>query len=171
MPITGNTNEDVRQLLKKKEKKNGRMNVTQTTEELKEILEHMPDANIQEHFDDFTPRKYVLKKLSRSTYACELVDYLRKYYGMTKKEALDLVKSVRKDLNEQTKQLTKTVAARNIRYLYEIVDECIDSKIYDSAINAIKELNKMSGVVDSQNKVTIAKNSLGEEIINISFDS
>ena len=56
--------------------------------------------------------------------------------------------------------------------IIEIIDECLDQKIYDTAINAIKELNKMTGVVQQpQNQVTIAKNQQGEEMINITFDS
>ena len=75
-------------------------------------------------------------------------------------------------LNKHIKTLVDTVAARNVNYLYEIIDECLDQKIYDTAINAIKELNKMTGVVQQpQNQVTIAKNQQGEEMINITFDS
>ena len=83
-----------------------------------------------------------------------------------------MIQSARRELNKHIKTLVDTVAARNVNYLYEIIDECLDQKIYDTAINAIKELNKMTGVVQQpQNQVTIAKNQQGEEMINITFDS
>lgn len=164
---------DLHKALSEKNKNNGRMSAEQTAKDLKEIMDQIPDKEPIYHVDDFSPRKWVLKKLSRSTSNVELLDYLMNYYGMSHIDSDRLIKACRKELNAQIKTLTETVAARNVKYLYDIVDECLDQKIYDTAINAIKELNKMSGVTQYNPgpSVTIAKNKQGEEMINITFDS
>lgn len=171
--VTGYPTKDVQEALKIKEKEKNytKLNTQEVTKELKELMDQIPETPVIHHIDEFTPRKYVLKRLSRSTAPYEIVEHLVNYYGMKKDEAEGFVKNIRGQLNKQIHLLTKTVAARNVKYLYEIIDECIDNKIYDTAINAIKELNKMSGVTQNQNQVTIAKNQQGEELINITFDS
>lgn len=170
--ITGKPPKDIKEALKEKTKNDGKMNAAETAKELKEMMKLIPADAAVTHVDEFGPRRWVLKKLSRATTNSEMCDYLVKYYGMNKLNANLLIQSARRELNKHIKTLVDTVAARNVNYLYEIIDECLDQKIYDTAINAIKELNKMTGVVQQpQNQVTIAKNQQGEEMINITFDS
>lgn len=65
----------------------------------------------------------------------------------------------------------KMIIQQNLDRLEKIIETCIDGNTGDKkvALNAIAELNKMCGVYES-NKVTIAKNQGGDEIIQISFD-
>ena len=52
--------------------------------------------------------------------------------------------------------------------LKEILDESMEEGKYGIAIDAIKELNKMVGI--GGNRVTLAQNDKGEQVINITFD-
>lgn len=155
-----------------KDKTKANLDLSKENEQIKELMDQIPDSAAVFHADNFSPRKYVIKRLSRSTNNSELSEHLRNYYGMSQTESDTLIKNCRADLAKQIKQLTKTVAARNVKLLYDIADECMDKQLYDTAINAIKELNKMSGVTQYNPgpSVTIAKNQHGEELINISFD-
>lgn len=147
-------------------------NVTEQNEQIKELMDQIPEPKSTLNVDNFSPRKYVIKRLSRSTSKKEIIDHLRTYYGLKGNTAENLVRTCKAELSSQIRRLTKTVAARNVKLLYDIADECMDKQLYDTAINAIKELNKMAGVTNYNTgpQVTIAKNQHGEELINITFD-
>lgn len=148
------------------------ISIKEQNEEIKELMDQIQTSSKPYMIDEFSARKYVMRRLSRSTNKTELMGHLRNYYGMSASNAQILIQKCRAELSSQIKQLTKTVAARNVKLLYDIADECMDKQLYDTAINAIKELNKMSGVTqyNSGPQVTIAKNKQGEELINITFD-
>ena len=63
------------------------------------------------------------------------------------------------------------IIQQNLDRLEKIIQDCIDGQTGEKkvALQAIAELNKMCGVYEA-NKVTIAKNQEGDEMIQITFD-
>lgn len=94
--------------------------------------------------------------------------------GITPGVSRDLYYDTLKDFIPATNLIDehkKAIIQQNLDRLEKIIEDCIDGNTGDKkvALNAIAELNKMCGVYES-NKVTIAKNQEGDEMIQISFD-
>lgn len=143
-------------------------NIKDMNDVLSTIVENT-DLDPKKIRDNITPRKYVIKRLNRSFNQDETIDYLIEYYGMSKTAAEKLIRETRKHLQKIYKNYSDDIAKRNMIVLQEILEEALESKSYGTAIDCIRELNKMSGVYQ-QNQVTIANDSSGNQIINVTFD-
>lgn len=143
-------------------------NIKDMNDVLNTIVENT-DLDPKKIRDNITPRKYVIKRLNRSFNQDETIDYLIDYYGMSKTAAEKLIRETRKHLQKIYKNYSDDIAKRNMIVLQEILEESLESKSYGTAIDCIKELNRMSGVYQ-QNQVTIANDSSGNQIINVTFD-
>ena len=117
-------------------------------------------AQVSEWISQGKSRQFILDALADSGAGPQEA---RKLYYTTIK---DIIPSP--DLFENHKQV---VIQQNLDRLEGIIEKCIDGNTGDKkvALQAIAELNKMCGVYDS-NKVTIAKNKEGDEVIQIAFD-
>ena len=154
------------------EKKNKILPRNQNIKDMNDVLSTIvenTDLDPKKIRDNITPRKYVIKRLNRSFNQDETIDYLIEYYGMSKTAAEKLIRETRKHLQKIYKNYSDDIAKRNMIVLQEILEEALESKSYGTAIDCIKELNRMSGVYQ-QNQVTIANDSSGNQIINVTFD-
>ena len=91
-------------------------------------------------------RKYVLRRLKLNHDIDDISQGLKDNYAIDEKEATSLIKSCRNYLNRQYKEYAANVAEKNILTLQQIADDCLERGQYKTAIEAIKELNRMSGI-------------------------
>ena len=91
-------------------------------------------------------RKYVLRRLKLNHDVNDITQGLKDNYAIDEKEAMSLIKSCRNYLNRQYKEYAAQVAEKNILTLQQILDDCLANGNYKTAIEAVKELNRMSGI-------------------------
>ena len=91
-------------------------------------------------------RKYVLRRLKLNHDIDDITQGLKDNYAIDEKEAISLIKSCRNYLNRQYKEYAANVAEKNILTLQQIADDCLERGQYKTAIEALKELNRMCGI-------------------------
>ena len=91
-------------------------------------------------------RKYVLRRLKLNHDIDDITQGLKDNYAIDEKEASSLIKSCRNYLNRQYKEYAANVAEKNILTLQQIADDCLERGQYKTAIEALKELNRMCGI-------------------------
>ena len=91
-------------------------------------------------------RKYVLRRLKLNYDVNDITQGLKDNYAIDEKEAMSLIKSCRNYLNRQYKEYAANVAEKNILTLQQIADDCLERGQYKTAIEALKELNRMCGI-------------------------
>ena len=91
-------------------------------------------------------RKYVLRRLKLNHDIDDITQGLKDNYSIDEKEATSLIKSCRNYLNRQYKEYAANVAEKNILTLQQIADDCLERGQYKTAIEALKELNRMCGI-------------------------
>lgn len=91
-------------------------------------------------------RKYVLRRLKLNHDIGDITQGLKDNYAIDEKEAMSLIKSCRNYLNRQYKEYAANVAQRNIEMLQQIAHEALEDGQKKTAIEAIRELNKITGL-------------------------
>lgn len=91
-------------------------------------------------------RKYVLRRLKLNHDVDDITQGLKDNYAIDEKEAMSLIKSCRNYLNRQYKEYAANVAQRNIEMLQQIAYEALEDGQKKTAIEAIRELNKITGL-------------------------
>lgn len=91
-------------------------------------------------------RKYVLRRLKLNHDIDDITQGLKDNYAIDEKEAMSLIKSCRNYLNRQYKEYAANVAQRNIEMLQQIAYEALEDGQRKTAIEAIRELNKITGL-------------------------
>lgn len=91
-------------------------------------------------------RKYVLRRLKLNHDVDDITQGLKDNYSIDEKEAKSLIKSCRNYLNRQYKEYAANVAQRNIEMLQQIAYEALEDGQKKTAIEAIRELNKITGL-------------------------
>lgn len=91
-------------------------------------------------------RKYVLRRLKLNHDVDDITHGLKDNYSIDEKEAKSLIKSCRNYLNRQYKEYAANVAQTNIEMLQQIAYEALEDGQRKTAIEAIRELNKITGL-------------------------
>ena len=91
-------------------------------------------------------RKYVLRRLKLNHDVNDITQGLKDNYSIDEKEAMSLIKSCRNYLNRQYKEYAANVAQTNIEMLQQIAYEALEDGQKKTAIEAIRELNKITGL-------------------------
>lgn len=91
-------------------------------------------------------RKYVLRRLKLNHDVNDITQGLKDNYSIDEKEAMSLIKSCRNYLNRQYKEYAANVAQTNIEMLQQIAHEALEDGQKKTAIEAIRELNKITGL-------------------------
>ena len=91
-------------------------------------------------------RKYVLRRLKLNHDVNDITQGLKDNYAIDEKEAMSLIKSCKNYLNRRYKEYAANVAEKNILTLQQIADDCLERGQYKTAIEALKELNRMCGI-------------------------
>lgn len=112
-------------------------------------------------------RKYVLRRLKLNHDVNDITQGLKDNYAIDEKEAMSLIKSCRNYLNRQYKEYAARVAEKNILTLQQILDDCLANGNYKTAIEAVKELNRMSGI--GLNNTLVQQNNINLDNVEIVF--
>lgn len=91
-------------------------------------------------------KKYVLRRLKLNHDINDIAQGLKDNYSMEEKDAVSLIKSCRNYLNRQYKEYAANVAQTNVEMLQQIAQEALDDGQRKTAIEAIRELNKITGL-------------------------
>lgn len=91
-------------------------------------------------------KKYVLRRLKLNHDVNDIAQGLKDNYSMEEKDAVSLIKSCRNYLNRQYKEYAANVAQTNVEMLQQIAQEALDDGQRKTAIEAIRELNKITGL-------------------------
>ena len=113
-------------------------------------------------------RKYVLRRLKLNHDINDITQGLKDNYAIDEKEATSLIKSCRNYLNRQYKEYAANVAEKNILTLQQIADDCLERGQYKTAIEALKELNRMCGI-GLNNTFVQNNNQINFDNIEITF--
>jgi len=114
------------------------------------------------------PRKYVLRRLKLNHSKKDIIDGLKANYEIEYNAADNLIGKCRAELNKQYKEYAANVCQKNIEMLQQLADECIELGQRKTAIEAIKELNKICHLYD-ENNVTINNTTIQADTVEISF--
>lgn len=133
-------------------------------------------------YDEGRPTKYTMEKinevsklLSKGKSRTYVVKYLMDNYQLAEETARKYFAAALDHLKPSEKQLDKmreSYVRINLDRLEKIIESTIDSsdpQKLSVARQTINDLNKMLGISNEKNNVTIAKNTQGDEIINIQF--
>ena len=125
----------------------------------KDIETRVQTYSVAEMINSGMTRQEIMKALTDQGIA---PNYASKYYYMALKDL-----APEPDLIDDYK---KGMIQLNLDRLEKIVNETIDGNFQNKAITlkAIEQINKMLGITDS-NKVTIANNKEGDQIVQIEF--
>lgn len=107
-------------------------------------------------------KKYVMRRLKLNHDVNDIAEGLMSNYQMADSQAISLIKSCRNYLNKQYKDYAQNVAQKNIEILQQIVEESLNDGQRKTAIDAIRELNKICHLYDENivvNNTTINSNA------------
>lgn len=118
-------------------------------------------TQVQEWVTKGKSRKWIMEKLQKEGLTIPAANHI--YYG-----ALKELTPEPNLLDDYKKSLIQT----NLDRLEEIINTSISGNTGDKkvALQAIDTLNKMIGIYNDKNHVTIAKDNQNNEVIQITFD-
>lgn len=134
------------------------MNAIDEREELKRLLNAASEQSTQNNLvviDDthmslqaprYDAKTYTLRCLKLNRDEQDILNSLKYNYLLSDVESSKILKEVKKKLKAQYKEYVDQVAEKNILTLQQILDDCLANGQYKTAIEAVKELNRMSGI-------------------------
>ena len=134
------------------------MNAIDEREELKRLLNAAAEQSTQNNLvviDDtqmnlpaprYDAKTYVARCIKLNKSEEDILNSLKYNYLLSDVESSKILKEVKKKLRAQYKEYVAQVAEKNILTLQQILDDCLANGQYKTAIEAVKELNRMSGI-------------------------
>lgn len=134
------------------------MNAIDEREELRRLLNAASEQSTQNNIvviDDtqmnlpaprYDAKTYTLRCLKLNRDEQDILNSLKYNYLLSDVESSKILKEVKKKLRAQYKEYVEQVAEKNILTLQQILDDCLANGQYKTAIEAVKELNRMSGI-------------------------
>ena len=134
------------------------MNAIEEREELKRLLNAASEQSTQNNLvviDDthmslqaprYDAKTYTLRCLKLNRDEQDILKSLKYNYMLSDADSAKILKEVKKKLKAQYKEYVEQVAEKNILTLQQILDDCLANGQYKTAIEAVKELNRMSGI-------------------------
>ena len=134
------------------------MNAIDEREELRRLLNAASEQSTQNNLvviDDtqqslpsprYDAKTYVARCIKLNRDEADILKSLKYNYMLSDAESSKILKEVKKKLKAQYKEYVEQVAEKNILTLQQILDDCLANGQYKTAIEAVKELNRMSGI-------------------------
>lgn len=134
------------------------MNAIDEREELKRLLNAASEQSTQNNIvviDDtqvslpsprYDAKTYTLRCLKLNREEADILKSLKYNYMLSDADSAKILKEVKHHLKKQYKEYCENVAEKNILTLQQIADDCLANGNYKTAIEAIKELNRMAGI-------------------------
>ena len=134
------------------------MNVIDEREELRRLLNAASEQSTQNNLvviDDtqmalpsprYDAKTYTLRCLKLNRNEQDILKSLKYNYMLSDADSAKILKEVKHQLKKQYKEYRENVAEKNILILQQVADDCLANGNYKTAIEAIKELNRMTGI-------------------------
>ena len=134
------------------------MNAIDEREELRRLLNAASEQSTQNNLvviDDtqmalpaprYDVKTYTLRCLKLNRNEADILKSLKYNYMLSDAESSKILKEVKHQLKKQYKEYRENVAEKNILILQQVADDCLANGNYKTAIEAIKELNRMTGI-------------------------
>ena len=134
------------------------MNAIDEREQLRQLLNAASEQSTQNNLvviDDtqlslpsprYDAKTYTLRCLKLNRDDADILKSLKYNYMLSDADSAKILKEVKKHLKKQYKEYVEQVAEKNILTLQQILDDCLANGQYKTAIEAVKELNRMSGI-------------------------
>ena len=134
------------------------MNTQEEREQLRQLLNAAAEKSSKHELvivDDtsmelpaprYDARTYTLRciKLNRSEE--DILNSLKYNYMLEEAECKKILSNCKNYLKKQYKEYRDNVAEHNVMCLQQIAEDCLSNGQYKTAIEAIKELNRMAGI-------------------------
>ena len=155
------------------------MNAIDEREELRRLLNAASEQSTQNNLvviDDtqmalpaprYDAKTYTLRCLKLNRDEADILKSLKYNYMLSDVESSKILKEVKHQLKKQYKEYCENVAEKNILTLQQIADDCLANGQYKTAIEAIKELNRMSGI--GVGNTFVQQNNINLDNIEIIF--
>lgn len=134
------------------------MNTMEEREQLRQLLNAASEKSTKNELviiDDtqmnlpaprYDAKTYVLRCIKLNKSDEDILNSLRYNYMLGDEECKAILKKAKDYLKKQYKEYRDNVAEHNIMTLQQIVDDCLANGQYKTAIEALKELNRMCGL-------------------------
>ena len=134
------------------------MTVNEEREELRRLLNAASEQSTQNNIvviDDtqqplpsprYDAKTYTLRCLKLNRDDADILKSLKYNYMLSDVDSTKILKEVKHQLKKQYKEYRENVAEKNILTLQQILDDCLANGNYKTAIEAVKELNRMTGI-------------------------
>ena len=134
------------------------MTVNEEREELRRLLNAASEQSTQNNIvviDDtqlslssprYDAKTYVARCIKLNRDEADILKSLKYNYMLSDAESSKILKEVKHHLKKQYKEYCENVAEKNILTLQQILDDCLANGNYKTAIEAVKELNRMTGI-------------------------
>ena len=134
------------------------MNTVQEREQLKLLLDSakeqskggelvvVDDTQMELPAPRYDAKTYVLRCIKLNKDDEDIINSLKYNYMLGDDECKAIFKKAKDYLKKQYKEYRDNVAEKNILTLQQIVDDCLANGQYKTAIEALKELNRMCGL-------------------------
>ena len=115
----------------------------------------------------YDAKTYTLRCLKLNRDEQDILNSLKYNYLLSDAESSKILKDVKKELKKQYKEYRDNVAEKNILTLQQILDDCLANGQYKTAIEAVKELNRVSGI--GVGNTLVQQNNINLENVEIVF--
>ena len=134
------------------------MNVIDEREELRRLLNAASEQSTQNNLvviDDtqmnlpaprYDAKTYTLRCLKLNRDEQDILNSLKYNYMLDDCECRKVLSNCKSYLKKKYKEYRDNVAEKNILTLQQIADDCLERGQYKTAIEALKELNRMCGI-------------------------
>ena len=141
------------------------MNTVEEREELKRLLNAASEQSTNNELvviDDtqmalpsprYDAKTYTLRCLKLNRDEADILKSLKYNYMLDDRECRKVLSNCKSYLKKQYKEYRDNVAEKNILTLQQILDESLERGQYKTAIEAVKELNRMTGIGSANNFV------------------
>ena len=104
------------------------------------------DTQLALHAPRYDAKTYTLRCLKLNRDEADILKSLKYNYMLDDSECKKVLSNCKSYLKKKYKEYRDNVAEKNILTLQQIVDDCLERGQYKTAIEAIKELNRMTGI-------------------------
>ena len=152
------------------------MNTIEQQEILRNLLDRVNNGEEVVMIDDsptkapkYDPKTYVMRRLKLNADEQDIFDALFRDYGIKGNEAVKLVTNAKKNLQAKYQEYVSMVAEKNVNMLQQMLDDAIQENQKRTALEIVKELNKMCGVYAAGNVYVNANGDQEGKTIEITF--
>lgn len=155
------------------------MNTVQEREQLKLLLDSakeqskggelvvVDDTQMELPAPRYDAKTYVLRCIKLNKDDEDIINSLKYNYMLGDEECKAIFKKAKDYLKKQYKEYAENIAEKNMLMLQQIADDCLENGQYKTAIEAVKEMNRMSGL--GTGNTYVQQNNINLDNVEITF--